>query len=160
MLFVGECHYDSKRSQHILQQYFVYEQRPEAATVISHFRDRQDNRATSDNPNDKRVNPLVAIPGSKGSGKSAFLVNFPDSKECQETFGNPIVSTLTFNSAMTLLGRPVFGLRIIFGALRGMTSLDMDFSTFVRRLKQDDVTAEEAVNLVWNFRVSSSDHLC
>jgi len=134
----------------MLSPYFPYEERPEAAVVVSHFRNRQELRQGAKAPMDKRRNPLIAIPGSKGAGKSAFLVHLSDCKEFQETFDNPIVSTVTFNCAMTF-ARPVFGLRIIFGALRAMTDATMRFPTFVNELKQDDITAEEAVNLVWDM---------
>lgn len=118
-----DCKYDSLRSKHMLNQYFPYEERAEAATLVDHLRQRQDDRAAAghagqdDEPQsaqDKRINPLLAIPGSKGSGKSTFLVHLPESKAFGEAFDNPIVSTLTFNSAMTFK-RPVFGLRILFG---------------------------------------------
>ena len=76
-------------------------------------------------PCDKRANRITAIPGSPGSGKSSFLVNFPASNEYRnyvlECHGSAdaVVSTLTFNNLMDT-GDSDLGLRILFGAAQAM----------------------------------------
>ena len=76
----------------------------ESAEVVKYMVKRQKLRMTR-NQFDKISNPLIAVPGSPGIGKSAFLCHFPESSQYKEYINNrslssPIVSTLTFNSAM------------------------------------------------------------
>ena len=107
---------------HIVEQFLPYSPRPvDATAIVRRLQERRSTRAKAVNKGDKMCNPLVALPAAPGSGKSTFLAHFPTSPEWQEFGGDgaAIVSTLTWNSGMG--GGPVsFGLRIIYGAVRGM----------------------------------------
>jgi hypothetical protein len=100
---------------------------------------------------DKSLNPLTALPASPGSGKSTFLVHFPASPEWAKFAPNAIVSTLSWNSAMT--GGPVsFPLRIIYGAMRAMQLVDSELTWLQWSKRITDIfphvlemTASEAV---------------
>ena len=116
--------YSSAHDQggHIVKQFLPYSPRPvDATAIVRRLQERRSTRAKAVNKEDKMCNPLVALPAAPGSGKSTFLAHFPTSPEWQEFVGDgaSIVSTLTWNSGMS--GGPVsFGLRIIYGAVRGM----------------------------------------
>ena len=124
--------------------------------MVLEMRSRQIVRNTEPNPRDKRSNPLIAIPGSPGIGKSTFLSHFPDSKAYKEYVGynqKPIISTLTFNSNMGTLenDRDAFGLRIIFGAALAMGLLseeELDWEDFVKRFPLLDLQASDAVRIL------------
>ena len=154
------------RTSHVVHQFLDYHERPnEAKRVCAFFAERQKNRKTNSvGASDKRCNPLVAIPGSPGSGKSTFLVNFPDSKEYHEYvrdyYGNTaiedgsnisaIVSSFTFNSAMGG-DRIAVGLRMLFGALKsmGIPIGEKRWSNFYVAFEEyDTMTADEAVQIL------------
>jgi hypothetical protein len=130
----------------IVKEFFRFSGREQAAADVStYFRSRQIERASNpEKAADKSDNPLVSIPGSPGSGKSAFLANFPNSeaykKYVSEYHGgtSPIVSVLTFNSEMTY-NETIFGVRIIYGALRSMNVITSKF--------KDEFMKEISVNM-------------
>jgi len=75
---------------------------------------------------DKSCNRLIALPGSPGIGKSTFMAHFSESQEYKNytayrSSQSPIVAPLTFNSAMNS-GESLFGLRILFGAVKCMVT--------------------------------------
>ena len=123
--------------------------------MVREMRSRQIIR-TEPNPRDKRSNPLIAIPGSPGIGKSTFLCHFPDSKAYTEYVGynqKPIVSTLTFNSNMETLNvvKDAFGLRIIYGAALAMglmSKMEWKWKYFVEQFPLLDLVASDAVRLL------------
>ena len=83
------------------------------------MRQRMNARINRVNKEDKMNNPLIAIPGSPGIGKSTFLSKFPASEQYKSYQNNSIVSTLTFNSGMES-DKNLFELRIIYGACISM----------------------------------------
>ena len=92
------------------------------------YQDRADT--DKDGAMDKMLNPLIAIPGSPGSGKSTFIVHFPESaayKQYLQDTHRPaaIVSSLTFNSAMDRKSPKIndVGLRIIYGGMRAIMQI-------------------------------------
>ena len=89
---------DKMHGGSISKEFLPYQERKSTnAKIIALF----DNRKQIWD-NDKMVNPLVAIPGSPGSGKSTFLVHFPESEEYKKYSNNSaIVSAITFNGGMT-----------------------------------------------------------
>jgi hypothetical protein len=99
----------------------------ETKEVIDAFVYRKEMRrnAGDEFAQDKCNNPLTALPGSPGIGKSTFLTHFPLSKNYLSFAGSlSIVSTLTFNSNMDAM-RDEFkidnlGLRIFYGSLKAM----------------------------------------
>jgi hypothetical protein len=61
-----------------VDQEFPYVRREEEAEVLECFKDRIYNRNRKGyTSRDKKVNPIVALPGSPGIGKSTFLMHFP-----------------------------------------------------------------------------------
>jgi hypothetical protein len=116
---------------HVVEQSFKYVERKQTSEIVKLFQVRVEKRRslTTHNPKDKIINPLIAIPGAPGIGKSTFLVNFPLSDQYQsfcKRFSSgdvgPIVSTLTFNSGMDEFNKihNDFPLRILYGAVRAM----------------------------------------
>ena len=110
------------RGGHIVEECLPYRDRSgEAERVVQELKNRCAARGKAKNPKDKVHNPLIAIPGSPGSGKSSFFAHFPESTAFQSFLGSrfPIVSTLTFNSGMDD-GPDSLGARILYGAVRAM----------------------------------------
>ena len=72
-------HYDPSGGSHIVAQEFPYIGRDaEAEDVVQFMEARQGLRQSgSESLSDKAKNPLIALPGSPGVGKSTFLVHFP-----------------------------------------------------------------------------------
>jgi hypothetical protein len=156
---VNSIQYNSSRKYggHIVKQYLPYINREEAnKNIVNYFKERRKARSDDTTGIDKSLNPLIAIPGSPGSGKSTFFVHFPDSNEYKDYCKgdnneslSPIVSTLTFNGEMN--NYPVsFGLRILYGAARSMTLIDetVKWSEFTKEVGIDDIEADDAVQLL------------
>ena len=110
---------------HIVTESFPYFPRlAEARCVVEHMKSRQTILST-EKSDDKSRNPLIAIPGSPGIGKSTFLCHFPESDAYKEYIGlsrSPIVSTLTFNKDMNYSpnSQDAPGLRVLYGAAVSM----------------------------------------
>ena len=133
----------------------------EAGDVVNDMRKRNQNRANradKQTAGDKKNNPLIALPGSLGSGKSTFVVHFPVSATYKQYFKDTnrpaaIVSTLTFNSGMDSK-RPKkndVGLRIIFGCMRAMLGLElfpMTWEAFLKKFKAQNIPASDAVEML------------
>jgi hypothetical protein len=103
---------------------------------------------------DKMVNPLIAVPGSPGIGKSTFLCNFPLS-DAYKTYAGPnaIVSTLSFNKGMSTFHgeKDTLGLRIVYGAAVSMGLLEANpaaWLDFGEQFPLHDVTAAAAVRIL------------
>ena len=114
---------DAKYGGHIVAEAFEYTGRDEEEKELVKFCElRQEFRAGI---KDKSWNPLITVPASPGSGKSTFLVHFPQSRHFQNYCNglSPIVCTLTFNYEMQYAD-DILGLRIIYGTLRSMRMLE------------------------------------
>eukprot|EP01031_Cornospumella_fuschlensis_P031091 gene31091-37574_t len=139
---VSAANYNSSMASIIVDEYFPFRGREtEARAIAQRMLERQKSRAEAEAPVDKSCNPMVFIPGSPGTGKSAFLAHFPES-EAYQTYvsqlegscaisgggGSPIVAPLTFNSDMGHFVRkgyeviPTLGLRMLYGAAVSMSS--------------------------------------
>ena len=128
------------------------------------MQDRYQQRARSIAKNGtahhKTQNPLIAIPGSPGSGKSTFIVHFPESaayKQYLKDTDRPsaIVSTLTFNSGMDSKIPKIndVGLRIIFGSMRAMLGRELfslSWEAFLDKFKaiQESFSGCDAVDML------------
>jgi len=135
------------RGGHIVAEHLDYAPRTEDdAKVVSHMKERRSRRKKANNPVDKSYNRLIAIPGSPGSGKSTFLARFPTSNAWREFVGtDPIVATLTWNSGMAL--EPVsLGLRMLYGAVRGMGLEDVTWGQWIEDIGGTDPNATISAN--------------
>jgi broad-specificity NMP kinase len=113
--------------------------------VVELIKERQNRRMKVDisRRSDKLYNPLIAIPGSPGIGKSTFFAHFPESEAYINYSLNKsskeaaIVSTFTFNNGMEYR-KDVIGLRIIYGTLlsMGLLSYTHKFANFKLFLKE------------------------
>ena len=134
-------------------QHFKYLPRDrEANEVVKHMVERQQYRDKAEAAaGDKIVNPLIAVPGSPGIGKSSFLSYFPLSDAYKSYAGpNAIVSTFTFNSMMCTFhgGKDTVGLGILFGAAVSMGLMEANPTAwfhFGEQFPLYDVTAVAAV---------------
>eukprot|EP01031_Cornospumella_fuschlensis_P041129 gene41129-50177_t len=98
---ISAAKYKSSMASIIVDEYFPYRGREtEARAIVKRMLDRQKYRAEAEAPIDKSCNPMVFIPGSPGTGKSAFFAHFPES-EAYKTY----VSQLEGPGA-TSVGRP------------------------------------------------------
>jgi len=150
------CEYNSSM-QVIVDEFFKYEEREvESTLVVNDFKRRQKERSASTKKANKSINPVVAIPGAPGSGKSTFLAHFPDSKEYLKYCKTqpPIVAPLSFNGAMTeyLLISHTFGLRILFGAAMAMRSSETVLQSVEESSKRDLDTAS------WESFIETFEH--
>ena len=120
---------ERRRGGHIAAEHLDYAPRAEDdEKVVSHMKERRRGRKKANNPEaDKCSNRLIAISGSAGSGRSAFLARFPISNAWRDFVGaDPIVATLSWRSGMSL--EPVsLGLRMLYGAVRGMGIEDVEW---------------------------------
>ena len=157
--------YSADNCGHIVDQGIVFNQASrenEAGELVKAMRYRYQNRAnavSARNAEDKKHNPLIAIPGSPGSGKSTFVVQFPESaayKQYLKDTDRPaaIVSTLTFNSGMDRK-RPKkndVGLRIIYGGMSAMLGRELfsfSWKAFLEKFKaQESFPACDAVDML------------
>jgi len=150
--------YNPDRKVIVADDFFPYVPRDGAAlAVVSYLTERQTMRnakACLTYKADKTNNPLVAILGSPGSGKSTFLTHFPASSFFKDYVNgsNVIVAPLTFNSAMaySLNRKPAFGLRILFGAATAMNeNSNLTWNYFCDELSSfSSLTGLEAVELL------------
>jgi hypothetical protein len=144
-LGLDHCSYDasSLRGGHIVLQSFPYEERNSETNNVCLFMERRQKDRRGEPSRDKMNNPIIAISGSPGCGKSTFLANFPMSSQYlaytnSKNAGESVVSTMTFNSSMDGFG-VVFGLRIIYGCIISMGFLlfsSSDFMAFILRAIQ------------------------
>ena len=111
---------------HIAQQYFEYNPRSGsgcAAAAVDNMKSRRYYRecAGKDWASKPHCNNIIPLIGSEGSGKSAFLINFPNSEAYRNYCGpkEPIVSTLSFGGSMES-PEDDFGLRVVYGTLKAM----------------------------------------
>jgi hypothetical protein len=125
----------------IVNEQFPYVSRPkEEEAVVEAFVERQLARQQG-LPEDKQKNPLIAIPGSTGSGKSTFLQNFPSSQayrtyiESYHQSKQPIVSLITFNSGWEIKSNenlyPYLGLRVVYGAMVYHNRTNISYRDFI-----------------------------
>jgi hypothetical protein len=129
--------YSADNCGHVVDQGITFNaasRESEARDVAKDMRKRNQIRANVADKMaacDKIINPLVALPGSPGSGKSTFLVHLPESAAYQQYLNDTdrpaaIVSTLTFNSGMTTPGEAdALGLRIIYGGMCAMLGTEL-----------------------------------
>ena len=155
---------------HVAMQYFPYQPRlPEEAAVcaIMHTRWQDRINVPIDAANDKSINPLISIPGSPGSGKSAFLANFPNSKCYKQLLKirhpesidiQPIVALYSFPPIFS--EDPEVGLRILHGALASMGvwgEQSKSYGVFYKELfgsnnmNADSIAVKEALEILWEF---------
>jgi len=135
----------SKHGGHIVNEGFDYyvDRQSDCEAIIHAMKCRKLNRIAFNNSEDlrrkmdKKMNPLIALPGAPGSGKSTFLVHLPLSKEYSEYCGeavDPVVSTLTFNGGMFETSANhigILGLRIFYGAMIGMGAIEWESLTWI-----------------------------
>lgn len=138
-----------ERGAHIASQRFAFQGREqEAARVIENWDKRREFRAS-----DEIRNPLVAVSGSRGAGRSVFLVHFPCFPVFTASFSNPIVCTMTFTQRMRCFGeKNLFGLRIIYGTLKAMVGLPEHnlFTGFVKDFEEvKEISATSAIEILW-----------
>lgn len=101
----------------MVKEYFPYFEREEESKVIVDLMIKRQKDRQCPLKQDKMNNPLIAMPGSPGSGKSTFLIHFPQSAYYRKYAGNnAIVCPLTFNGAMSSSPILAFGVRILYGA--------------------------------------------
>jgi hypothetical protein len=121
--------------------------------VVHHLRVRQQERATAGFlATDKACNPLIAVAGSSGVGKSTFLAHLAESKAYVRYCGaSSIVAPITFNTGMGS-GPVAVGLRILFGAGKAMgyfNDASLTWPTFQRLTKTARyLTAKSAVEVL------------
>lgn len=145
-------------SKHFVSERLHYVPRNElAASVVEQFVVRQKKRVTSSaGGGDKADNPLITLPATQGSGKSTFLVHFPNSPEyttyaLRDGDVAPVVALVTFNSGQEG-GAQGLGLRIAYGCLVSMgyvvhtTQTWRQFSTAHEYAK--NLTGEDVVNVL------------
>ena len=153
-----DVEYSSDTGSHIVAQKFRYRPRDkEAQQVVECMKRRQLARAKNVlRAYDKILNPLIAVPGSPGIGKSTFLAHFPES-EAYKTYLGPnhsaIVSTFTFNSGMRRLscGEDCLGLRILYGAAVGMGLQgceDLGYVEFATRFPLYSLDVHDAIYIL------------
>eukprot|EP01031_Cornospumella_fuschlensis_P026496 gene26496-32020_t len=158
-----------KQGYSIVKEKLPYIERSvETSAVVKYMRDRQSMRREEGPARNKMNNPLIAIPGSPGVGKSTFLAHFPNSAAYQQYLADlyqqkalpvrpPIVVPFTFNSDMGLGGvkdKPIVGLRMLYGAAVSMadnpyykkyeSGKELSFATFVDSFKHFSV-ADDAL---------------
>jgi hypothetical protein len=103
---------------------------------------------------DKTNNPVIAIPGSPGIGKSTFMNHFPRCNEYQSftsSRGPLIVAPFTFNRGMSHGERniPAVGLRMLYGAACVMTAGYMSWKIFYEQFKDHSyLQASSAVEVL------------
>ena len=138
-----------------MYEFFEYIPREyECDEVVRYMRQRMNARKNTVNKEDKMINPLIAIPGSPGIGKSTFLSKFPASEQYKSYQNNSIVSTLTFNSGMSS-GEDLFELRIIYGACISMGLFDNDYCDwrkFKKEFQNVNLDTDDVVDLVMKYR--------
>jgi hypothetical protein len=151
-----------ERGGHIVSQSFIFDHRSkEMAKIVKLLEDRckRHKAMTVKGPiRDKTHNPLIALPGSPGSGKSAMLANIPASKQWVDFCAKgprAIISTLTWNSSMTD-GPQSLGLRIIFGAMRSHGFTEEQWLPWAEKMLNEEseahkLTACQAVTLLRNL---------
>eukprot|EP01041_Mallomonas_annulata_P011375 gene11375-23811_t len=158
-----DCIYSSIKIHggHIVDESWTYIPREqESREIVSLMDSRRENRKMAQIASDKKWNPLIAIPGSPGTGKSTFLTYFSDSTAfnlyVNET--SPIVSTSSFNGAMGKIGADSIGLRIVYGAVVAMGLINAEiypwksfYSTFKDSLPSSDEEMEQTVSFLRNI---------
>ena len=151
--------YQSRKSV-LVREAFVYINRDiENKKVVELFQQRQKDRARG--PVDKIANPLIVIPASPGSGKSTFLMHFPECEEYAEYCSDKsaIIAPLTFNSQMNTFYRiekdrkPVvshtFGLRILYGAAVAMGGIENSWGDFLAQFSRfANLQADDAISVL------------
>lgn len=119
------------------------ERRDTNAEVVRLLQRRMDLRKKhADKAEDKYCNSLIAIFGTYGSGKSAFLAHFGHSTEytacaLADDRQAPVLSTFSFDSEMAHMpaGLPTIALRVLYGVAKatcGVTASWTDFSTIFK----------------------------
>ena len=154
----------SANYEHIVYQGIVFSpasRESEAEEIVKAMQHRYQKRAATHEraAMDKMLNPLISIPGSPGSGKSTFIVHFPESaayKQYLQDTNRPaaIVSTLTFNSVMDTKCPKIndVGLRIIYGGMRamlGLTRFPLSWKAFLEKFNaEESFLACDAVDML------------
>jgi len=126
----------------------------EASDVVTYMKYRLNKRdMTSGLPSDKLNNPIIAVPGCPGIGKSTFLQHFPSSDE----YKNYVASVSSNNSTdvivvqITFIGNAIasvnLGLQILYGATGSKKEYDLfcdDFEAY------KDLDPKAAVRVLLN----------
>lgn len=128
------------RGGHIVSEYFDFIKQPATCeNIIGTFLKRSDERKSRRQQGkvvaDKSINPLATLPAAPGSGKSAFLVHFPEDESFKRYVAAKadlsVVSTLTFNGEMAD-GPLLLPLRILYGTGKSMGLFDdTTWETFI-----------------------------
>jgi len=134
---------------HIVNEYFTYIPREsESTNIVNFMKIHREERSMDSRPKDKMNNPLIAVPGAPGSGKSTFLSHFPSSVAYSEyvasrtlTTSPAIVSLITFNSAMSDTA-DALGLRILYGTLVSMGVMQESQVPWTHFFEQFSVVAD------------------
>eukprot|EP01041_Mallomonas_annulata_P012019 gene12019-25181_t len=121
----SSCH---AQGEYIVEEKLKFIPSESVANEIVKCMEERQKRRNDGQGSDKRNNPLLALIGSPGMGKSTFLTHFPESEAYKRYLNgrkSPIVSTVTFaNDTATSVGVEAIGLRIIYGAAVSMGLLD------------------------------------
>eukprot|EP01041_Mallomonas_annulata_P007832 gene7832-16017_t len=129
------------------------------ANEIVKFMEKRRKRRNDGQGGDKSNNPLLALIGSPGMGKSTFLTHFPESEAYKRYLDgrrSPIVSTVSFsNDTPTSVGVGAIGLRIIYGAAVSMGLLDVQsypweqfHNTFISSWPSSTREVHDAIDLL------------
>ena len=153
---------------HIVEQYLPYQPRVQQESYICKLLHKRWQDRLRGAPADKAHNPLICIPGSPGSGKSTFLVNFPLSpsyrgylQERYSTIADPPQPIVALYSLADLYSKEAeLGLRILYGALTSMGIWGEhpiqyeQFCTIVLGTKNtlpSSITVQEVVDILWKY---------
>jgi hypothetical protein len=165
MYFIDTFYQYNHSRNTIVEEFIEYVERNRESDLIADLMaNRQRTRKNQLKPYDKNINPLIAIPGSPGSGKSTFLAHLPGSTAMMNYYGErslPIVVPVTFNSMMgnfyknptTNAIEDTFGLRVIYAAaasmgLVGNTKYQL-WRTFVEEYSEfANISLEDALRIL------------
>eukprot|EP01041_Mallomonas_annulata_P013752 gene13752-29246_t len=124
----GEYSSSHEQGGHIVEEISKFIPRENEEDKIAKLMEfRQTQRKNYIMPHYERRNPLIALIGSPGMGKSTFLSHFPESEAFKRYLNgrSPIVSTVTFsNDTATSVGAEAIGIRIVYGVAVSMGILD------------------------------------
>jgi hypothetical protein len=88
---------------YLVRPKFSYISREEEVEVLKSFKERSNNRQSEYNSTSKEDNPVVALPGSPGIGKSTFLSRFPLNSGYITFAGQPLIVSVIIITLLLLL---------------------------------------------------------